>query len=36
MTKIMPYEIPSETGFMIDNEFEFQIAELIAKKKIRI
>ena len=36
MSKILPYEISSETGFMIDNEFEFQIAELIAKKKIRI
>jgi len=36
MTKILPYEITPETGFMIDNEFEFQIAELIAKKKIKI
>lgn len=36
MPKILPFEIPSETGFMIDTEFEFQIAELIAKKKIRI
>ena len=35
MSKILPYEIPLETGFMIDSEFEFQIAELIAKKKIR-
>ena len=36
MENILPYEIPPETGFMIDTEFEFQIAELIAKKKIRI
>ncbi len=36
MSKICPYEIPPETGFMIDTEFEFQIAELIAKKKIMI
>ena len=36
MPKILPYEILPETGFMIDNEFEFQIAELIAKKKIKI
>lgn len=36
MPKILPYEIPTETGFMIDTEFEFQIAEMIAKKKIKI
>jgi CMP-N,N'-diacetyllegionaminic acid synthase len=36
MSKILPYEISSETGFMIDSEFEFQIAELIAKNKIKI
>lgn len=36
MPKILPYEIPPETGFMIDTEFEFQIADLIARKKIRI
>lgn len=36
MSKILPYEIPPETGFMIDSEFEFQIAELIAKKKIKM
>lgn len=35
MPKILPYEIPPETGFMIDTEFEFQIAELIAKKTIK-
>ena len=36
MPKILPYEIPAETGFMIDTEFEFQIAEMIAQKKIKI
>jgi len=34
--KILPYEIPPETGLMIDTEFEFQIAEMIAQKKIKI
>jgi CMP-N,N'-diacetyllegionaminic acid synthase len=36
MPRILPYEIPPETGFMIDTEFEFQIAEMIAKGKIKI
>ena len=27
--KILPHEIPPETGFMIDTEFEFRIAEYI-------
>ena len=36
MTKILPYEMPPETGLMIDTEFEFQIAEMIAQKKIII
>ena len=36
MPKILPYEIPPETGFMIDTEFEFQIAEMIAERKIKI
>lgn len=36
MPKILPYEISPETGFMIDTEFEFQIAEMIAAKKINI
>ncbi len=36
MPKILPYEIPPETGFMIDTEFEFQIAKMIARQKIRI
>ena len=31
-TKTIPYEISPEHGFMIDTEFEFQIADLIAKK----
>lgn len=36
MPKAIPYEIPPETGLMIDTEFEFQIAEMIAKKLIKI
>lgn len=36
MPRILPYEIPPETGFMIDTEFEFQIADMIARKKITI
>jgi len=36
MPKILPYEIPPETGLMIDTEFEFQIAEMIARRKIKI
>jgi len=35
MPKILPYEIPAKTGLMIDTDFEFQIAECIAKKNIR-
>jgi CMP-N-acetylneuraminic acid synthetase len=35
MPKILPYEIPSETGLMIDTEFEFQLAECIAKIKFK-
>ena len=34
--KTLPYEITPEHGFMIDTEFEFQIANLIATKKIKI
>ena len=34
MPKILPYEIPLETGFMIDTEFEFKIAECLVKMKI--
>ena len=30
----LPYEIPIETGFMIDTEFEFKLAEIIIQKKI--
>jgi len=33
MPKILPYEIPYETGLMIDTNFEFQLAECIAKMK---
>lgn len=36
MPKILPYEISPETGFMIDTEFEFQIAEMISQGKIKI
>ena len=36
MPKILPYEIPAETGLMIDTEFEFQIADMIEKKKIKL
>ena len=36
MPKILPYGIPPETGFMIDTEFEFQIAEMISRKKIKL
>ena len=35
-TKIIPYEISAEHGFMIDTEFEFQIADMVAKKRIKI
>jgi CMP-N,N'-diacetyllegionaminic acid synthase len=33
--KTLPYEITPEHGFMIDTEFEFKIANMIAMKKIR-
>ena len=36
MPKALPYEISPETGFMIDTEFEFKVAEMIAKKIIKI
>ena len=36
MPKILPLEIPPETGLMIDTEFEFQIANQIMKKQIKI
>jgi CMP-N,N'-diacetyllegionaminic acid synthase len=32
--KILPYEIPLETGFMIDTELEFKIAEFLADKNL--
>jgi len=31
MEKCLPYEIPFETGIMIDTEIEFQIAEMIVR-----
>ena len=36
MPKILPYEIKPESGLMIDTEFEFQIAKMIALKKIKL
>lgn len=36
MPKTLPYEIPPETGLMIDTEYEFQIADMIARGKIKI
>jgi len=36
MPRILPYEIPPETAIMIDTEFEFQIAELVARQEIKI
>ena len=33
MPKILPYEIQNETGWMIDTEFEFKIAEMMFKMK---
>ena len=32
--KILPHEIPPETGFMIDNEFEFKIAKFLVQKNL--
>ena len=34
MPKTLPFEIPHERGFMIDTEFEFEIASLLAKNKV--
>ena len=33
MPKTIPYEIPLETGLMIDTEFEFKIAEYMMNNK---
>ena len=33
MPNTIPYEIPIETGLMIDTEYEFKIAEEIFKNK---
>lgn len=33
MPKVIPYEIPPETGLMIDTEFEFQLAKIMFKNK---
>jgi N-acylneuraminate cytidylyltransferase/CMP-N,N'-diacetyllegionaminic acid synthase len=32
--RILPYEIPLETGFMIDTELEFKIGEFLARKNL--
>lgn len=34
MPKILPFEIPPETGLMIDTEIEFKIAELLLENNI--
>lgn len=34
LPKSLPYEIPTECGLMIDTELEFQIAEMMIKKKL--
>ena len=34
LPKSLPYEIPLECGLMIDTELEFQIAEMMLKKKL--
>ncbi len=34
LPKIIPYEIPPETGIMIDTELEFKIVEMIMQKKL--
>ena len=34
LPKIIPYEIPSETGIMIDTKLEFKIVELIIKNNL--
>ena len=34
LPKSLPYEIPPECGLMIDTELEFQIAEIMLKKKL--
>jgi CMP-N-acetylneuraminic acid synthetase len=36
MPKVIPFEIPPETGHMIDTEFEFQIADCVAKNIIKL
>ena len=36
MPKTLPYEISPARGLMIDTEFEFKIAELIVKHKLKI
>ena len=33
MEKMIPYEIPIESGLMIDTEYEFNIAKLILESR---
>jgi len=33
MPRILPIEISAETGLMIDNKFEFQIADCMFRKR---
>ena len=34
MPKILPYEILSEHGFMIDTELEFKLSEIMLQEKL--
>jgi len=34
MPRILPYEIPPETGLMIDTETEFQIVQMLLRRKL--
>ncbi|MFZ0184312.1 MAG: acylneuraminate cytidylyltransferase family protein, partial [Nitrosotalea sp.] len=36
MPRCLPFEIPPETGLMIDTEIEFQIVEMLLKRKLKI
>ena len=33
MQKMIPYEIPIETGLMIDTEYEFNVAKLVLESR---
>ena len=34
MSRSVPFEIPMETGLMIDTELEFKIAQIIIQNKL--